>query len=97
MSDKEREAVRKAGAEDARRSRVEHGLPERIEDPGSRRGAGRDPPGHSRGHGTEGKHRTPWKEASGIAATRAAETFTRNRLRRSVIAPAKPARHGPTA
>jgi len=33
MNDKEREAVRKAGAEDARRSRAEHGLPERIEDP----------------------------------------------------------------
>ena len=33
MSDEEREAIRKAGAEDARRSRVEHGFPERIEDP----------------------------------------------------------------
>jgi hypothetical protein len=33
MSDEEREAVRKAGAEDARRSRVAQGLPERIEDP----------------------------------------------------------------
>ena len=33
MSEGEREAIRKAGAEDARRSRVEHGLPERIEDP----------------------------------------------------------------
>ena len=33
MSDEEREAIREAGAEDARRSRVEHGLPERIEDP----------------------------------------------------------------
>jgi hypothetical protein len=33
MSDQEREAIRKAGADDARRSRVEHGLPERIEDP----------------------------------------------------------------
>jgi hypothetical protein len=33
MSDEEREAIRKTGADDARRSRVEHGLPERIEDP----------------------------------------------------------------
>jgi len=33
MSDEEREAIRKAGAEDARRSRVAQGLPERIEDP----------------------------------------------------------------
>jgi len=33
MSDEEREAIREAGAEDARRPRVEHGLPERIEDP----------------------------------------------------------------
>jgi len=33
LSDEEREAIRKAGAEDARRSRVEHGFPERIEDP----------------------------------------------------------------
>jgi hypothetical protein len=33
MSDEEREAIRKAGAEDARRSRVRQGLPERIEDP----------------------------------------------------------------
>lgn len=33
MSDEERETIRKAGAEDARRSRVEHGFPEHIEDP----------------------------------------------------------------
>ena len=33
LNDEEREAIREAGAEDARRSRVEHGLPERIEDP----------------------------------------------------------------
>ena len=33
MSDHERETIRKAGADDARRSRVEHGFPERIEDP----------------------------------------------------------------
>ena len=33
LSDQEREAIREAGAEDARRSRVEHGFPERIEDP----------------------------------------------------------------
>jgi hypothetical protein len=33
LSEDEREAVREAGAEDARRSRVEHGFPERIEDP----------------------------------------------------------------
>ena len=33
MSDEEREAIRDAGAEDARRSRAEHGFPERIEDP----------------------------------------------------------------
>jgi hypothetical protein len=33
MSEEDREASRKAGAEDARRSRVEHGFPERIEDP----------------------------------------------------------------
>ena len=33
LSDEEREAIRQAGAEDARRSRVEHGFPERIEDP----------------------------------------------------------------
>jgi hypothetical protein len=33
MSDEEREAIRQAGAEDARRSRAEHGFPERIEDP----------------------------------------------------------------
>jgi len=31
MSAEERAKVRKAGAEDARRSRVEQGLPERIE------------------------------------------------------------------
>jgi len=33
MSEEDREAIRKAGAEDARRSRAEHGFPERIEDP----------------------------------------------------------------
>ena len=33
MTDEEREAIRQAGADDARRSRVEHGFPERIEDP----------------------------------------------------------------
>ena len=33
MSDEEREAIRRAGAEDARRSRVAQGFPERIEDP----------------------------------------------------------------
>jgi len=33
MTDEEREAVRKAGADDARRSRAQHGFPERIEDP----------------------------------------------------------------
>jgi hypothetical protein len=33
LSDQEREAIRQAGAEDARRSRAEHGFPERIEDP----------------------------------------------------------------
>ena len=32
MSEEELEAIRQAGAEDARRSRTEHGLPERIED-----------------------------------------------------------------
>ena len=33
MSEDEREAIREAGADDARRSRIEHGFPERIEDP----------------------------------------------------------------
>ncbi len=33
MSAEDRSAVRKAGAEDARRSRARQGLPERIEDP----------------------------------------------------------------
>jgi hypothetical protein len=33
MSAEERTAIRKAGAEDARRSRARQGLPERIEDP----------------------------------------------------------------
>lgn len=33
MTDQEREVIRQAGAEDARRSRAEHGFPERIEDP----------------------------------------------------------------
>ena len=33
MSDQERAAIRQAGADDARRSRVEHGFSERIEDP----------------------------------------------------------------
>jgi hypothetical protein len=33
MSDQERETIRKAGADDARRSRIEHGFPERTEDP----------------------------------------------------------------
>jgi hypothetical protein len=33
MSDEEREAIRQAGAEDAWRSRAEHGFPERIQDP----------------------------------------------------------------
>jgi hypothetical protein len=33
MTDEERETVRNAGAEDARRSRIGHGLTERIEDP----------------------------------------------------------------
>jgi hypothetical protein len=32
MSDQERAAIRQAGAEDARRSRIASGLPERIED-----------------------------------------------------------------
>jgi hypothetical protein len=33
MSGQERAAIRQAGAGDARRSRAEHGFPERIEDP----------------------------------------------------------------
>ena len=33
MSDQERAAIRQAGGEDARRSRIASGLPERIEDP----------------------------------------------------------------
>ena len=33
LSGQERAAIRQAGAEDARRSRAEHGFPERIEDP----------------------------------------------------------------
>jgi len=33
MSDQERAAIRQAGADDARRSRAEHGFPKRIEDP----------------------------------------------------------------
>lgn len=33
MTGQEREAIRQAGAEDARLSRIEHGFPERIEDP----------------------------------------------------------------
>jgi hypothetical protein len=33
MSEEERAKVRRAGAEDARRSRLQQGLPERIEDP----------------------------------------------------------------
>jgi hypothetical protein len=33
MSDEERARVRRAGAENARRSRIRQGLPERIEDP----------------------------------------------------------------
>jgi hypothetical protein len=33
MNDEDREIIRKAGAEDARRSRVQHGFPERVEDP----------------------------------------------------------------
>jgi hypothetical protein len=33
MTGEEREAIRQAGADDARRSRIEHGFPERIEDP----------------------------------------------------------------
>ena len=32
MSAEERAKVRRAGAEDARRSRIEQGLPERVED-----------------------------------------------------------------
>jgi hypothetical protein len=33
LSDQERAAICEAGADDARRSRARHGLPERIEDP----------------------------------------------------------------
>jgi hypothetical protein len=33
LSRQDREAIRAAGAQDARRSRAEQGLPERIEDP----------------------------------------------------------------
>jgi hypothetical protein len=33
MRAEDREVIRRAGAEDARRSRAEQGLPERIEDP----------------------------------------------------------------
>jgi hypothetical protein len=33
IRDEDREAIRQAGAQDARRSRVQQGLPERIEDP----------------------------------------------------------------
>ncbi len=33
LSDQERAAIRQADADDARRSRAEHGFPERIEDP----------------------------------------------------------------
>jgi len=33
MSTEERAAIRQAGAEDTRRSRIRQGLPERIEDP----------------------------------------------------------------
>ena len=33
MSEQERATIRQADADDARRSRAEHGFPERIEDP----------------------------------------------------------------
>jgi hypothetical protein len=33
LSPEERAAIRRAGAEDARRSRLKQGLPERVEDP----------------------------------------------------------------
>jgi hypothetical protein len=33
MSEEEREAIREAGPDDARRPRIEHGFPERIDDP----------------------------------------------------------------
>ena len=54
MSDRERAAIRQAGAEDARRSRAEHGFPERIEDPAAVAvlaallRAARPPPRHER-------------------------------------------------
>ena len=55
LSDQERAAIQQAGADDARRSRAEHGFPERIEDPAAvavlaalLRG-GRAPPRNERG------------------------------------------------
>ena len=33
LTEQDREAIRAAGADDARRSRAAHGLPERVEDP----------------------------------------------------------------
>jgi hypothetical protein len=57
MSDQERAAIRKAGADDARRSRARQGLPERIEDPAAvvvlaaiMRDARAPPPSESAGH-----------------------------------------------
>jgi len=74
MSDQECKTIRQAGADDARRSRLEHGFPERIEDPatiavlaGILRDA-RAPPGQSRDNARNQLHNT--KAAEAITATR---------------------------
>ena len=60
MSDHERETIRKAGAEDARRSRIANGLPERIEDPAAVAALAailRRPPGESTSHERNRRHK----------------------------------------
>jgi hypothetical protein len=65
LSDQERAAIRQAGAEDARRSRAEHGFPERIEDPAAVAvlaallRAARAPPRHDRGRRTAHQRHEP--------------------------------------
>jgi hypothetical protein len=93
MTGEEREAIRKAGADDARRSRTKHGFPERIEDPAAvARLAAllRDIPAPRQPSESTSDERNPAAYARG-----AVETITMIRLRRSFALVAVKPPYGP--
>jgi hypothetical protein len=88
MTEVEREAVREAGAEDLRRSRIEQGFRERFEDQAAAAVLAAISGTTQRCRGKSGttqrcrgKQPETWTQTSGKPATLAAETFARGRLR----------------